>query len=61
MEKHPGFVKAPWCGDENCEIKMKEIRGTKSRCILDEKVNDGDKCVVCGKDAKHVVLWGIQY
>lgn len=61
MEKHPGFVKAPWCGDENCEIKMKEIRGTKSRCILDEKVKDGDKCVVCGKYAKHMVMWGIQY
>ena len=42
-------------------LKMKEIKGCKSRCILeDEKLIDG-KCVVCGKDAKHHVVWGIQY
>ena len=34
MEKNPGFVKADWCGDKECELKMKEIQGTKSRCIL---------------------------
>lgn len=62
MNAHPGFIKAMWCGDEACELKMKEIRSTKSRCILEghEQYID-DKCVVCGKPAKHLVLWGIQY
>ncbi len=60
MNEHPGFVKAMWCGDEECELKVKEIRGTKSRCILEEKPID-DKCVVCGRPAKHLVVWGIQY
>ena len=61
MNKTPGFVHADWCGDPNCESKVKEIRGTKSRCILEnEKLLTG-KCVVCGKKAKHHVLWGIQY
>lgn len=61
MEKHPGFIKADWCGSPECEMKMKEIKGTKSRCILEnEKLLTG-KCVVCGKDAKHLVVWGIQY
>ena len=61
MNSHPGFVKAMWCGDVKCEEKIKEIRGTKSRCIPfgDEKV--ADKCVVCGKEAKELVIWGIQY
>ena len=61
MNKHPGFVKAMWCGDPKCEERIKEIRGTKSRCIPfgDEKISD--KCVCCGKDAKHLVVWGIQY
>ena len=47
--------------DEECELKMKEIRGTKSRCIPfgDEKVSD--KCVVCGKETDTMVIWGIQY
>lgn len=60
MDTQPGFVKAMWCGDPLCEAKMKEIKGTKSRCIVNEQPID-DKCVVCGKEAKHLVIWGIQY
>ena len=60
MNEHPGFVKAMWCGDEACELKMKEIKGTKSRCIVDEEPID-DHCVVSGKKAKYLVVWGIQY
>ena len=61
MSTTPGFVKADWCGEEECELKLKEIRGTKSRCILENhKLIDG-KCIACGKEAKHVVAWGIQY
>ena len=61
MKNHPGFIKADWCGSQECELKMKEINGTKSRCILEhEPLMDG-KCVVCGKEAKHLVVWGIQY
>ena len=61
MNNHPGFVKAMWCGDEECELKMKEIRGTKSRCILENHKHIDDKCIVCGKEAKELVVWGIQY
>lgn len=61
MNTKPGFVKAMWCGDEACELKMKEIRGTKSRCILENEKPISNKCVVCGKKAKHLVVWGIQY
>ena len=62
MNSHPGFVKAMWCGDVKCEEKIKEIRGTKSRCILETYEHDHNhKCVVCGKKAKHNVVWGIQY
>lgn len=60
MKNRPGFVKAMWCGDHACELKMKEINGTKSRCILEEKHID-NKCIVCGGKAKHLVLWGMQY
>ena len=60
LNKQPGFIHAMWCGDEACELKVKEIRGCKSRCIVDEEPID-TKCVCCGKDAKHHVIWGIQY
>lgn len=61
MNSHPGFVKAHWCGSLDCELKMKEIKGTKSRCIIETKDYEDEVCVVCGKKAKHKVVWGIQY
>ena len=61
MEKTPGFIKACWCGDEECEQKMKEIKGLKSRCIIENEKLIDEKCVVCGKQAKNLIVWGIQY
>ena len=63
MKAQPGFVKAMWCGDQECELKIKEIRGTKSRCIPFEHEQEhiADTCVCCGKPAKTMVVWGIQY
>lgn len=56
-----GFVKAMWCGDEACEDKVKEVTGVGSRCIPFEQEQIDDKCVCCGKKAKHMVLWGKAY
>ena len=61
LNKQPGFIHAMWCGDEECENKIKEIKGCKSRCIAEDGEKIDDKCVCCGKDAKHHVIWGIQY
>lgn len=61
MNKQPGYVKAMWCGNEECELKFKEIKGMKSRCIPFEQECIDDKCVVCGGKAKNMVVWGIQY
>ena len=60
LNTQPGFIHAMWCGDAACEAKIKEIKGCKSRCILEEKSID-DKCVCCGKKSKYHVVWGIQY
>ena len=61
LETQPGFIHAMWCGDKECEEKIKEIKGCKSRCIDDSLPKIDDKCVCCGRDAKHHVIWGIQY
>ena len=61
IETQPGFIKAMWCGDQKCEEAMKEINGIKSRCIKDEEESIDTKCVICGKEAKYLVIWGIQY
>ena len=41
--------------------KVKEITGVGSRCIPLDQENLDDKCVCCGKPAKHMVLWGKAY
>ena len=57
-----GFIKAMWCGDEECENKIKDdTGGVKSRCIPFEEEHISDVCVCCGKPARHMVVWGRQY
>jgi len=61
-ENRPGFIKAMWCGDSECEDKIKDITGgVKSRCIPFNEEKLSDVCVCCGKPAKHMVVWGKQY
>jgi len=60
-EKGEGFIKAMWCGDEACEDSVKEQTGVASRCIPFEQERISDKCVCCGKEAKHLLYWGIAY
>ncbi len=60
-EKGDGFVKAMWCGDEECEKKVKELTGAGSRCIPFEQEQIDDKCVCCGKPAQCMVVWGKAY
>ncbi|WP_251554472.1 proline--tRNA ligase [Neobacillus muris] len=61
LDAKPGFIKAMWCGDLACEEKIKEDTGATSRCIPFEQEQVADKCVCCGKDAKHMVYWAKAY
>ncbi len=60
LAKKPGFIKINWCGDIECEEKVKEETGLKSRCSdMNEEV-DG-VCAICGKKAKYRMYFGKQY
>lgn len=61
INENQGYIKAMWCGDEACEDKIKELTNAHSRCIPFEEEKLGEKCVCCGKTAKHMVVWGRQY
>ncbi len=61
METQGGFAKTMWCGDEACEVRMKEEAGVTSRCIPFAQEHLGDTCAVCGKPARHMVYWGVAY
>ena len=51
-DNKPGFIKAMWCGERECEDKLKEDAGITSRCMPFEQETISDVCVCCGKPAK---------
>ncbi len=57
----PGFIKAMWCGEEACELKIKEDTTATSRCMPFEQEVLSAHCVCCGKPAKTLVYWGKAY
>jgi len=61
ISEHGGFINAMWCGELECEMKMKEDAGVTSRCIPFEQEQIGEVCVVCGKPTKTMVVWGVAY
>ena len=61
FNQQSGFVKAMWCGEQECEDKIKNDFAVTSRCIPFEQETVGEKCVCCGKPAKKMVIWGRAY
>lgn len=56
-----GYIKAHWCGDLECELKLKELADVTSRCMpMDEQGKEG-KCICCGKNTNKLVYWGKAY
>ena len=57
-----GFVKACWCGDPECEGEVKyQTGGAATRCLIEDEEFISDKCIYCGKPAKHMAYWGKSY
>jgi prolyl-tRNA synthetase len=56
-----GFVWAPWCGDAECEAKIKAETGGATIRTLDPDEKPSGKCLVCGKPAKYRVALAKAY
>ncbi len=61
QEENGGFIKTMWCGELECELKMKDEAGMSSRCMPFAQENLGDTCPICGKPAKKMIYWGVAY
>ncbi|MBQ4382336.1 MAG: proline--tRNA ligase [Oscillospiraceae bacterium] len=61
MDNGGGFVKTMWCGDRECEDKMKELCGVSSRNMPFDQEHIADTCPVCGRAADKMIVWGIAY
>ena len=60
-DNKPGFMRAMWCGELECEMKMKDEVGVTSRCMPFNAEPIADTCICCGKKAKSLVFWGKAY
>ncbi len=58
-----GFIYTNWCGNVECENKIKDDLGLKSRCIPFEnnKPTGDEKCICCGNKATTKIYWAKQY
>lgn len=55
------FIKTMWCGELDCELKLKEEAGVTSRCMPEVQEDLGNTCVCCGKPASKMIIWGKAY
>ena len=53
------FVKAGWCGCRECEDKVKEETAATARVYAEGE--SAEKCAICGKEAKHVIVFARAY
>lgn len=60
-QQEGGFAYVNWCGTVECENKIKDDLGLKSRCIPFENTEPDDVCICCGKKAKTKIYFGKQY
>ncbi len=61
METERGLYLAPWCGDAECEEKVKDDTKATIRCIPFEQEKEYETCLVCDKKAEHSVYFARAY
>ncbi len=61
FRERAGFVWAPWCGDAECEARIKAEAGGVTIRTIDADEKASGKCLVCGKPAKHRVALAKAY
>lgn len=62
IESKRGFIVSGWCGDSECEAKVKEETKATIRCLpLEGGYAAGARCVLCGKPAQQTVYFARAY
>ena len=56
-----GFALTWWCGNEECEDKVKEDTQATIRCIPMEQPDADGTCIVCGAEAEEMTIFARAY
>jgi prolyl-tRNA synthetase len=61
--KKKGFVKAFWCEQKDCELKIKEKTKVTTRCLPleNESQEEQEKCIFCQREAKRKWIFAYAY
>ena len=60
-EIHGGFALSHWCGQEECENKIKTDLKVTIRCIPLEESTEEGQCICCGAKSQKRVVFGKSY
>jgi prolyl-tRNA synthetase len=61
IEGRGGFMFAGWCGEEECEAKIKEETGADVRVIPFDQKEVPDKCIYCGSKSIKAAMFARAY
>lgn len=61
IEEKRGFIKAYWCGNEECEDQIKKETKATVRCLPLEEQKEKGKCIFCGKESSSIAYFGRAY
>ncbi len=61
IETKGGIVHAPWCGENNCEDKIKEETGAKITNMPHDQSDLKGNCIYCGRKAQHMANFAKSY
>lgn len=57
LEEQGGFILAHWCGNKECEAKIKEETKATTRCIPFNQPEEDGVCIFCGnKSTKRIIF-----
>jgi len=61
LKEKGGFIKAAWCGNAECEEKIKEETGATIRVIPFDQKEPAGNCVYCGQKATKTAYFARSY
>lgn len=61
LDTKGGYIKTTWCGDQACELKVKDAYQATSRCYEPDEASEDAVCPCCGKKAKHIIYYARAY
>jgi prolyl-tRNA synthetase len=61
MEEPGVFARSHWCGGGECEATIKDKTKATIRCIPFDSGEEKGKCILCGKESSHRVIFARAY